>query len=348
MATLKELALLVGGEVVGDGDAEIRAMGPIDKAGAGEITFLANPKYLPLLAQTRAAVIVGREVTPPPGVSLIVCDNPYLAFAKVLTRLHAQRPTPRGVMPGAHVAATAVLGDEVTVYPGCVVGDNVRIGRGSCLYPGVILYADVIVGDGCILHGGVVVREQCRLGHRVIIQPNAVIGGDGFGFAPDGDGYFKIPQIGIVVIEDDVEIGAATCIDRAALGVTRVGRGSKLDNLVQIAHNVVVGEATVMAAQAGIAGSTRVGRHCTFGGQSAVAGHLKVGDNLTFGGRAGVTGNMDGGETPQILSGTPPIPHKEWLKSSLCVNKLPEMRKDLGRLKHRLEELEQLIKETTP
>ena len=344
MATLKELAQLVGGEMVG-ADGEIRALGPIDRAGAGEITFLANPKYLPLLAQTKAAVLVGRNVAVPPGVSHIICDNPYLAFAKVLTHLHARRPAPCGVMPGAHIAPSALLGDEVTVYPGVVVGDNVRLGRGTCLYPGVILYADVVVGDDCILHGGVVVREGCRLGHRVIVQPNAVIGGDGFGFAPDGDQYFKIPQIGIVVIDDDVEIGAATCIDRAALGVTRVGRGSKLDNLVQIAHNVVVGEATVMAAQAGIAGSTQVGRHCTFGGQSAVAGHLKVGDNLTFGGRAGVTGNIEGGATPQILSGMPPIPHKDWLKTSLCVNKLPEMRKELNRLHRQLAELELLIKE---
>lgn len=345
MATLKELADLVGGTIVGEANVEIAALAPLDQARPGTISFLANPKYLPQLKGCQAsAVLVGPDVAGPPGLTLVVCANPYLAFAKVLTRLHAQRPAPLGVLPGAQVDPSAQLGADVTVHPGSVVGRNVKIGAGTILYPGVILYDAVSVGSECTLHAGVVVREQCKIGDRVIVQPNAVIGSDGFGFAPDGERYYKIPQIGIVVVEDDVEIGAATCIDRAALGVTRIARGCKLDNLVHIAHNVVIGEDTVITAQVGIAGSAKIGRHCTFGGQSAAAGHIAIGDGLTFGGRAGVTGNLQG--TPgEVYSGVPAIPHKEWLKAAMSFGKLPEMRKDLARLRHQLDALEKQLKE---
>jgi UDP-3-O-[3-hydroxymyristoyl] glucosamine N-acyltransferase len=245
-------------------------------------------------------------------------------------------------MPGAQVAASATVAEGVTVHPGCVVGENVTLGKGTILYPGVVLYDEAVVGEECTLHAGVVVREQCRIGNRVIIQPSAVIGSDGFGFAPDGARYFKIPQVGIVVVEDDVEIGASTCIDRAALGVTRIRRGTKIDNLVQIAHNVVVGEDTILVSQVGIAGSSEVGNHCTFGGQAAVSGHLKIGDNVTIGGRGGVTNDVDDN---QFLSGLPAIPHKEWLKATMSFTRLPEMRKELSRMKRQLEELEKLIQE---
>lgn len=345
MATLQALAQLVGGTVVGDPQQEVVKLAPLDQAGPGDITFLANPKYLPMLGATKAtAVLVSPGVEAPAGVNLIVCANPYLAFAKVLTELHVQRPAPLGVVAGATVDASAELGAEVTVHPGCVVGRNVRIGRGTILYPNVVLYDGVVVGEDCTLHAGVVVREGCRLGHRVVVQPNAVIGGDGFGFAPDGERYYKIPQVGIVVIEDDVEIGAASCIDRAALGVTRIGAGCKFDNLVQIAHNVVVGENTVMAAQAGIAGSAKVGRHCTLGGQAAITGHISVGDGLTFGGRAGVTGSI-AGKPGEVYSGIPAIPHKEWLKASMSLNKLPDLRREVARLRRQLDDLAQQCKE---
>jgi UDP-3-O-[3-hydroxymyristoyl] glucosamine N-acyltransferase len=345
MAALKELAELVGGTVVGEGNPEIAALAPLDQARAGTISFLANPKYLPMLKECQAsAVLVGPGVEGPPGLLLVVCANPYLAFAKVLTYLHARRPAPLGVLAGAQVDPSATLGAGVTIHPGCVVGRNVQIGDGTILYPGVVLYDAVTIGNECTLHAGAVVREQCRIGNRVILQPNAVIGSDGFGFAPDGESYYKIPQIGIVVVEDDVEIGAAACIDRAALGVTRIARGCKLDNLVHIAHNVVIGEDTVITAQVGIAGSAKVGRHCTFGGQSAVAGHIAIGDGLTFGGRTGVTGSLTG-SPGEIYSGLPAIPHKEWLKASMSFNKLPEMRKDLARLRRQLDDLEKQLKE---
>ena len=342
MAQLKELAEQVGGLVVGDDSLEITRVAPIDTAVAGEITFVANPKYLPKLAQTRASAAIVAPGVDAGGLSLLVCRNPYLAFAKILTLLQASRPAPLGILPGAQVAPTARIGEGVSLYPGCYVGDEVVVGAGTILHPGVVLYAGAQVGQDCLLHAGAVVREGCRLGDRVIVQPNAVIGSDGFGFAPDGPRYFKIPQVGTVVIEDDVEVGAGSCIDRAAMGVTLIRRGVKIDNLVQIAHNVVVGEDTVLAAQVGISGSTEIGRHCTFGGQAGTAGHIKIGDNVMIGGRGGVTGNLEGN---QVVSGTPVMPHKEWLKASMSFAHLPAMRKELGQLKKQLQALELQIKE---
>lgn len=342
MKTLKELAELVGGTVVGDDTVAIQRVAGIDDAREGEITFLANPKYLPLLKTTKASAVMVKPGVEAPGVSLLVCPNPYLAFAKVLTALHVTKPECRGIMAGAHVDPEARIADGVTIFPGCVVGRQVSIGSGTVLYPGVVLYDEVTIGEDCLIHAGSVVREGCRIGNRVILQPGAIVGSDGFGFAPDGSGYYKIPQVGIVVIEDDVEIGAGSCLDRAALGETRIGRGSKLDNLVQIGHNVKVGEDSIIVAQVGIAGSTQIGRHCTLGGQVGVAGHLKIGDNTMIGAQSGIAGNLPGGE---VFSGSPAIPHRDWLKASMSFAKLPEMRKQIGRLKRQLEELQELIKE---
>ncbi len=344
MATLKQLAELVGGSVTGDETLEIARVAPIDVAGPGEITFLANPKYLPQLGRTKASAVIVAPGVEAAGPALLACANPYLAFAKILTELAVQRPPAAGIMAGAVVDPSAQVAEEVTIHPGCVVGAGVTIGRDCLLYPGVILYAGVTLGENCVLHGGVVVREGCRLGDRVILQPNAVIGSDGFGFAPDGRRYYKIPQVGIVELGDDVEIGAGCCIDRAAMGVTRIGRGTKLDNLVQIGHNAVLGEDTIIVAQCGIAGSTTIGNHCTFGGQSAVVGHIKVGDNVMLGGQSGIAGNTDGN---QVLSGSPAMPHREWLKASMSFAKLPEMRKELSRLRRQLNDLESLVKEKT-
>jgi len=337
MPRLEELAAFVGGQIQGDPQVEIRKLATLDQAGEGDITFLANPKYQPLLGTTRASAVIVAPGTEAPGhLNLLVCPNPYLAFAQILTKLHVHPPQPQGVMAGAVVHPTAQLGDDITIHPGCVVGENVRIGRGTVLHPRVVLYPGVAVGEDCLLHAGVVIREGCQLGNRVIVQPAAVIGSDGFGFAPDGERYYKIPQVGIVVVEDDAEIGACTCIDRAALGVTRIGAGAKLDNLVQIAHNVVVGPHTVMAAQVGISGSTKIGRHCTFGGQAGTAGHLKAGDNLTVAGRGALAGDTEGNQT---VSGAPAMPHKEWIKASLVFGKLPEMRKELNALRKEFNQL---------
>jgi UDP-3-O-[3-hydroxymyristoyl] glucosamine N-acyltransferase len=341
VAKLRELAALVEGRIVGDPETDILRMATIDQARFGDITFLANPKYLPLLAVTQAsAVIIGMGVEAPAELNLVQCDNPYLAFAKILTFLHVPRPEPLGVSPRAIVDPSAEIAEGVTIHPGCVVGARVKIGAQTILYPNVVLYEDVTLGEDCTIHAGVIIREGCRIGHRVIVQPSAVIGSDGFGFAPDGESYYKIPQIGIVVVEDDVEIGAGSCIDRAALGVTRLGQGVKLDNLVQIAHNVTIGAHTVMAAQTGIAGSSKIGRHCTFGGQSSAAGHIKTGDNLTVAGRGGLAGNTDGDQT---VAGAPAFPHRDWLKATMIFAKLPTMRKELMRMQQEIERLKKII-----
>jgi UDP-3-O-[3-hydroxymyristoyl] glucosamine N-acyltransferase len=256
--------------------------------------------------------------------------------------LHVHPPEVRGIMTGAFVDPEAHIAEGATVQPGCVVGKNTVVGAGTTLFPGVVLYDNVTVGENCLIHAGVVVREGCRIGDRVIVQPGAVIGSDGFGFAPDGGGYFKIPQVGIVVIEDDVEVGANACLDRAAMGETRIGRGTKIDNMVQVGHNVKIGADSIIVAQVGIAGSTEIGKHCTLGGQVGVAGHLKIGDNTMIGGQSGIAADLPGGV---VFSGSPAIPHRDWLRASMSFAKLPEMRKEITRLRRQLEELESLVKE---
>ena len=342
MVAIKQLAELVEGKISGDEDLAIRRVAPIDQAGPGDITFVANPKYLPQLATCKASAVIAAPGVEAPGVTLLHCADPYLAFAKILTFLQVSETKPLGVMAGACVAESAEIDKAVTIYPGAVVGERAKLGAGSVLHPGVVVYADAVIGCDCLLHANAVVREGCCLGDRVILQPGAVVGSDGFGFAPDGCGYYKIPQVGIVVLEDDVELGACSCVDRAALGETRIKRGTKLDNLVQIGHNVEIGEDCILVSQVGVSGSTRIGNHCTFGGQSGTAGHLKIGDNVMIGGRGGATGNV---ESNQVLSGLPLMPHKEWLRTTMTLPKLPEMRKEMRQLKKRLAQLENLIKE---
>lgn len=343
MARLQELSELVGGRVVGDPNLEIKRLTSFEEAGPGDIIFITKAVYADRLAESQAsAVILAKEVGGAPCAQL-VCSNPYLAFARILNHLQVQVPEPVGVLPGAYVDPSAVLDADVSIYPGCHVGVGVRIGRGTILHPNVVIYPHVSVGEDCLFYSGCVVREDCVIGQRVILQPNAVIGSDGFGFAPDGERYEKIPQVGNVVLEDDVEIGAGACVDRAALGTTRLCAGTKIDNLVQIGHNVTIGPHTVMAAQTGIAGSTSIGRHCTFGGQSATAGHLHIGDNVMVGGKGGLASNTEGN---QVLSGVPAMPHREWLKSSKILPKLPEIRKEMIRLRRQVDELQMLLKES--
>ncbi len=343
MAKLQKLADLVGGELQGDPDLDIVQVAPIDQAKQGDITFVANTKYLAKLKNCQAsAVILAPGINPPEKMNLIVCANPYLAFAKILTFLQVSERPVNGVMSGAWVAESADIDKSATIYPGCVVGERVQLGAGTILYPGVVIYDDVTIGRDCLLHAKAVVREGCCLHDRVILQPAAVIGADGFGFAPDGDSYYKIPQVGIVILEDDVEIGSGSCVDRAALGETRICRGTKLDNLVQIGHNVNIGEDCILVAQTGISGSTIIGNHCTFGGQAATAGHLKVGDNVMIGSRGAATRDVAANQT---LSGLPLMPHKQWLRATMTLSKLPEMRKEMKQIKNRLEELETLLKE---
>jgi len=333
---LSELAAQLGCTLRGDGSLDVRRVAGIETAGPGDLTFLANPRYLPHLQTTRAtAVIVSPEVET--QRACLLSRNPYLAYARAATLLHpAERPAP-GVHASAQVDPTARLGDGVHVGALAVVGPGVRVGARSVLHPQVVLYPGVELGEDCVLHSGVQVRERCRLGDRVVVQNGAVIGGDGFGFARDEQGrYQKIPQVGIVVIEDDVEIGALVAIDRAALHETRIGRGSKLDNLVQIGHSVTIGEDTVLAGQVGVAGSTRIGKRVMLAGQVGVAGPLTIGDGVIATAQTGIPNSV---EEKTIVSGYPAIENRAWLKSSAVFPRLPELMRRLRELERRLEEL---------
>ena len=338
---LGRLAELVGGQVRGDADLLISGVAPLDRAGTGDISFLANPKYRGQLETTCAsAVIVHHSLEGAVDRPLLLCANPYLAFARLLAFFHPPVGLPPGVKPGATVDPSAQIAATATVSAGCVIGAGARIGAGSVLHPNVTVYPQAEIGEDCIVYAGVVLREHCTLGDRVIVQPNAVIGSDGFGFAPDGPRYVKIPQVGRVVVEADVEIGACTCIDRGTLDETRIRRGTKIDNLVQIGHNTQVGEDCILVAQVGISGSTIIGRHCTFGGQAGTAGHLQVGDNVTIASRGGVSSDVAGN---QVMSGFPLLPHRDWLKAAMTMTHLPEMRRELHQLRQRLQALENLV-----
>lgn len=330
---LQELASALGCEWRGDGQVEVSRVAGLDEAGPGDLSFLANPRYASKLQATGASAVIVRPdvITPLPAV---ISDNPYLAFARSLGLLHpASRPEP-GIHPLAYVDPSAVLGEDVHVGPFAVIGARCCVGARSVIRPHVVLAEDVSVGEDCLLHSGAQVREGCRLGNRVVLQNSAVIGADGFGFARDAQGrYQKIPQVGIVVLEDDVEIGALTAVDRAALKETRIGRGTKLDNLVQIGHSVRIGEDTVMAAQVGIAGSTRVGKRVTLAGQVGVNGHVVIGDDVTVTGQAGVTESV---ESRSVLSGTPIQKNRDWLRSSVLFARLPELEKRLRALERKL------------
>ncbi|BCS52434.1 UDP-3-O-(3-hydroxymyristoyl)glucosamine N-acyltransferase [Geobacter sp. SVR] len=339
--TLKELADYLGGTVRGDEGCQVNGLAPLDMAGPDKVTFLANPKYASKVAETQAGAVLMAPGGEAYGRNVIEVSNPYLAFAKLLNLFYVQVPAPLGILPGASVAASATLGSGITVHPGAVIGEQVTIGNGCIIHPGAVVYAGVSIGAGTVIHANAVIRERCRIGNRCVIQPGAVIGSDGFGYAPDGNHYYPIPQIGIVVLEDDVEIGANTCIDRAALEVTLIRRGTKLDNLVQVAHNCQIGEDCMIVSQVGISGSTRIGNHVTLAGQVGVAGHLSIGDNVMVGAQSGIPGSLPANAG---YSGTPAMPHKEWLKAMAIVPKLPELRKSITALEKRIIELEEQIR----
>jgi UDP-3-O-[3-hydroxymyristoyl] glucosamine N-acyltransferase len=336
--TLQEIADYLDARVVGDPHAVVHGLGSLDKAVAGEITFLANPKYADRLRESGATAVIMPPGGDSFGKNVIETDKPQLAFAMLLNLFYQPPAAPQGVMPGAHVSPSAELGKGITVYPGAYVGDGVKIGDRVIIHPGAVIYAGCTIGDDVTLHANVSVREQCRIGNRVIVHNGTVIGSDGFGYVPDGRKHVKVPQVGIVVIEDDVEIGANVTIDRAALEKTVIGRGTKIDNLVQIAHNVIIGEDCLIVAQSGIAGSAELGSSVVVGGQVGIVGHIKICSNVMIGAQSGVSNNI---KEPGIYSGSPTMPHKEWLKSSMTLPKLPEMRKSVVDLEKRVSALEE-------
>jgi UDP-3-O-[3-hydroxymyristoyl] glucosamine N-acyltransferase len=337
---LKELAEWVEGTVVGDGEIEISGVSSIDEAQTGEITFIANPKYLPKLSETRAsAVIVSKEVTRREKPLLTVA-NPYLAFAKILA-LFSQKPyQPKGIDSNTWISPTARLGKDLTLYPFVYIGDRCAIGDRVTLYPGVYIGEDSSIGEDSILYPNVSIYSGTVIGKRVILHSGVVVGSDGFGYVKEGRKNVKIPQRGRVEIEDDVEIGSNTTVDRATLGKTIIRKGVKIDNLVQVAHNVTIGEDSIIVAQVGISGSTKIGSNVTLAGQVGVVGHIEIGDNVMVGAQAGVTHDLPAN---QGYVGSPALPHREFLRAITVFPKLPEMRKTLTEIEKRLKKIEEAL-----
>lgn len=340
---LRDIATHIRGEVEGDDSLEITGLAPIEEAKPGELTFLANPKYTKFLQTTLAsAIILPKDIPCPSGKSVIRASNPYFAFSQAISLFYPSKPfLPVGVHPTAILGEEVVLGKDVAIGPYVVIGDHCRIGEGTVLFPGVILGEDVQIGSHCVIHARVSIREHVRIGDRVIVHDGTVIGSDGFGFAFEGGKYHKIPQVGTVVIEDDVEIGANVTIDRATLGETRICKGAKLDNLIQIAHNCYIGEHTAIAGQAGLSGSTRLGKYVRVGGQAGFAGHLEVGDYAIVAAQSGVDKSIP----PHVMVfGYPARPHREALRFEASVHQIPQMLKTLRELRQRIENLEKELK----
>ncbi len=340
-----EILSLTGGHLVGDGSLLIRDVAPLEDAGEGEITFIAGRSPLKALEATGASAVIVPDseemgAVHAGGKALILVDNPQQAFARVIALLRpAIAPCP-GVHPRAEIAKGVRLGEGVSIGPLAVVEEGACIEDGVVLHASVVIGRGALIGGGSIIHAGAVVGERCILGKRVIVHSNAVIGSDGFGYARDGGRYYKIPQTGIVSLGDDVEIGACVTIDRATLGETTIGRGTKIDNLVQVAHNVTIGEDVVIAAQTGIAGSTSIGKGSQFGGQVGVGGHIKIGDKTLIGAKSGISHDLPGSAP---YSGIPAIAHGKWLRAQALYTRLPEIKKKLDALERRLEEIEKKV-----
>jgi len=335
--TLAELAEWVEGRVSGNAQQMISDAAPFENAGHKAITLARSAKYLNRIESSHAGAVIVPEEFEKPGVNLLHTSNPYAAFARILALFYPAEQLPLGVHPSVVVGAHTEFGTDAAIGPMTVIGNHVRIGNRATIYPGVVIGNHVTIGDDVRLYPNVTVLERCRLGHRVTIHAGSVIGSDGFGFAPDADGYHKIPHTGIVQIDDDVEIGAANTIDRGTFGKTHIKDGVKTDNLVHIAHNVTVGENTVLVAQVGISGSTTIGRHVVLAGQVGVAGHIQIGDHVMVGGQSGIASDVPAG---QILSGSVAMPHKTWLRVQRTIPHLPELRKRVSALEKQMRRLE--------
>ncbi|MDH3392745.1 MAG: UDP-3-O-(3-hydroxymyristoyl)glucosamine N-acyltransferase, partial [Desulfobulbaceae bacterium] len=334
--TLAELARMVDGEVAGDPKTVIHGLGDIDGAEAGEITFVTKAARMDLLADCLASAVIVPQDAEHIDRPAIKVRDPYLAAAVIQQFFLAEPFVPTGIHPAAHVGDNCVLSDQISVGPMAVVGNRVTIGERVVLHPGVVVGDDVVIGDDTVLHANVSIRAGCRIGSRVIIHDGTVVGSDGFGYATDSRGnHVKRPHVGTVRIDDDVEIGANVCIDRGTFGTTWVKQGVKVDNLVQIAHNVVVGENSILVAQVGIAGSSELGRNVVVGGQAAISGHLKLGDRVMVAGKSGVHNSQEGGV---VVAGIPAISHRIWLRSSAAFAKLPELLKRVRNLEKKLAE----------
>jgi UDP-3-O-[3-hydroxymyristoyl] glucosamine N-acyltransferase len=334
---LSEIAAIVAGTIVGNSNKFISGAAPFDEAGESEITVANNVQFLKRIhASTAGAVLVPRDFQSE-GRTLIQVDIPMVAFAKALQYFHPRQVPQDGIHPRSEIGKYFSCGVNVAIGPMVVIGNQVTIGDRVWVHPGVVIGDQVTIGNDVTIYPNVTILERCTIGNRVIIHPGTVIGSDGFGFAPDGQTYHKIPHTGIVEIADDVEIGANNAIDRATFGKTVVCRGVKTDNLVHVAHNVSVGENTVLVAQVGISGSTTIGKNAVLAGQAGVAGHLVIGDSVTIGPQTGIGKSVPDGQT--LMSGLPEMPYKLWLRVQRLIPKLPEFSKRLSSLEKRLQEM---------
>lgn len=335
--TLGEIAEKIGGRLHGDPSIVIHRPAEIAKAAAGDITFLANAKYKSMLENTSAsAVIIDAEAGYEPAIPYIIAPNAYYGFLQAFLLYNPPQPLVKpGIHPTAVIEESAVLGEDVAIGANVYIGDGVTIGKNTQVMANVVILSNTTVGEDCLFYPLASIRENCLIGNRVILHNGAVIGSDGFGFAPWQGKYHKIPQVGTVILEDDVEIGANSTIDRATMGETIVRAGVKLDNLIHIAHNVTIGEHTVMAAQSGISGSTQIGRHCMIGGQVGTVGHIRIGDKVNIGAQSGVAKSVADNE---VIFGSPARPIMHTKRIEAVINNLPSISRRLRALEKKMEE----------
>lgn len=337
--TAKQIAEFIQGRVVGDENAAVNTFAKIEEGKKGAISFLSNAKYTHYIYDTESTIVLvdeSLELEREVKCTLIRVKSAYEAVAKLLQLYESMKPKKKGIDSLAFIDPSAKIGEDCYIGPFAFIGANAVIGEGCVIHPHVSIGERVTIGDDTEINSNVVIYHDCKVGKNCILHAGCVIGADGFGFAPTKDGYDKIPQIGIVTIEDDVEIGANTCVDRSTMGSTYVRKGVKLDNLVQIAHNTDIGANTVMSSQVGVAGSTKVGEWCMFGGQVGLAGHITIGNHVMLGAQSGVPGNIKDNEQ---LIGTPPMGMKAYFRSHAIFRRLPEMYKELNELRKELNEL---------
>lgn len=342
--TAEQIAAFLQGKIVGNAQAAVHTFAKIEEGKEGALSFLANPHYEQYLYETKSTIVlVNKGFQPQHEVktTLIYVDDAYDAIAKLLSMYEQYKPKRTGIHPSATIEPSATIGENCYVGPHAYIGKNVKIGNGCQIYANVVIEENATLGDDCLFYPNVSVYHDCKIGNRVTLHSGCSIGADGFGFAPTEHGYDKIPQIGIVTIEDDVEIGANACVDRSTMGSTYIRKGVKLDNLVQVAHNCEVGENTVMSAQGGVAGSTKIGKWCMFGGQVGINGHISIGDKVYAGAQSGLPKGIP--SNSRVL-GTPAIDALTFARSSVAYKKLPEMLAEFHQLKAEIEELKSKIK----
>ena len=343
--TAKQIADLIQGKVEGNEQAIVRTFAKIEEGVPGAISFLSNPKYTHYIYDIKSSVILVNEdvvLEKLGSATLIRVKNAYECVAKLLQFYESTKPRKTGIDPLASISPKATIGQDVYIGAFAVIGDGVVIGNGTQVYPHVVIGDSVTIGDKSLLYANVTIYQGCKIGNNVTIHAGSVIGADGFGFAPNAEEYDKIPQIGIVVIEDNVEIGANTCIDRSTMGQTTIHKGVKLDNLIQVAHNCEIGENTVMSAQVGMAGSTKIGSWCMVGGQAGFAGHIHVADKTFIGAQCGVISNTNG--NGEQLIGSPAVNPKVFFKARAIDAKLPEMYRQIAALQREIDELKKKLK----